>query len=101
MKRTILAAALLMAAGCSSPEKARTVDPLRVATVVAAPSADAGAAVYVGTIEEEASASLSFPVPGTVSRTFADEGQRVRQGQLLAELDPTSARRTFEAPKRP
>ena len=97
MKRTILAAALLMAAGCSSPEKARTVDPLRVATVVAAPSADAGAAVYVGTIEEEASASLSFPVPGTVARTFADEGQRVRQGQLLAELDPTSARRTFEA----
>ena len=49
MKRTILAAALLMAAGCSSPEKARTVDPLRVATVVAAPSADAGAAIYVGT----------------------------------------------------
>ena len=97
MKRTILAAALLMAAGCSSPEKARTVDPLRVATVAAAPSADAGAAVYVGTIEEEASASLSFPVPGTVARTFADEGQRVRQGQLLAELDPTSARRTFEA----
>ena len=88
MKRTILAAALLMAAGCSSPEKARTVDPLRVATVVAAPSADAGAAIYVGTIEEEASASLSFPVPGTVARTFADEGQRVRQGQLLAELDP-------------
>ena len=97
MKRTILAAALLMAAGCSSPEKARTVDPLRVATVAAALSADAGAAVYVGTIEEEASASLSFPVPGTVARTFADEGQRVRQGQLLAELDPTSARRTFEA----
>ena len=86
-----------MAAGCSSPKKARTVDPLRVETIVAAPSADAGAAVYVGTIEEEASASLSFPVPGTVARTFADEGQRVRQGQLLAELDPTSARQTFDA----
>ena len=97
MKRTILVAALLMAAGCSSPKKARTVDPLRVETIVAAPSADAGAAVYVGTIEEEASASLSFPVPGTVARTFADEGQRVRQGQLLAELDPTSARQTFDA----
>ena len=97
MKRTIFVATLLMAAGCSSPKKVRTVDPLRVETVVAAPSADAGAAVYVGTIEEEASASLSFPVPGTVARTFADEGQRVRQGQLLAELDPTSARQTFDA----
>lgn len=97
MKRTIFVATLLMAAGCSSPKKARTVDPLRVETIVVAPSADAGAAVYVGTIEEEASASLSFPVPGTVARTFADEGQRVRQGQLLAELDPTSARQTFDA----
>ncbi len=97
MKRTIFVATLLMATGCSSPKKARTVDPLRVETIVAAPSADAGAAVYVGTIEEEASASLSFPVPGTVARTFADEGQHVRQGQLLAELDPTSARQTFDA----
>ena len=97
MKRMILGAVLLMAAGCSSPKKARTVDPLRVETLVAAPSADAGAAVYVGTVEEESSAALSFPVPGTVARTYADEGQRVRQGQLLAELDPTSARQTFDA----
>ena len=84
MKRTILAAALLMAAGCSSPEKARTVDPLRVATVVAAPSADAGAAVYVGTIEEEASASLRCPVPVSGARTFGYVGQGVRLGLLLA-----------------
>ena len=86
MKRTVFCAALLLAAGCSSPKKNRTVDPLRVETIVAAPSADVGAAVYVGAIEEESSAALSFPVAGTVARTFADE-----------ELDPTSARRTFEA----
>ena len=88
---------LLLAAGCSSPKKNRTVDPLRVETIVAAPSADVGAAVYVGAIEEESSAALSFPVAGTVARTFADEGRRVGKGHLLAELDPTSARRTFEA----
>ena len=97
MKRTVFCAALLLAAGCSSPKKNRTVDPLRVETIVAAPSADVGAAVYVGAIEEESSAALSFPVAGTVARTFADEGQRVRQGQLLAELDPTSARQAFDA----
>ena len=66
-------------------------------TIVAAPSAGFGAAVYVGSVEEEASASLSFPVAGTVARTLADEGQRVRKGQLLAELDSTSARQTFDA----
>ena len=97
MKRTVFCAALLLAAGCSSPKKNRTVAPLRVETIVAAPSADVGAAVYVGAIEEESSAALSFPVAGTVARTFADEGRRVGKGHLLAELDPTSARRTFEA----
>ena len=97
MKRTVFCAALLLAAGCSSPKKNRTVDPLRVETIVAAPSADVGAAVYVGAIEEESSAALSFPGAGTVARTFADEGRRVGKGHLLAELDPTSARRTFEA----
>lgn len=38
-----------------------------------------------------------FSVAGTVARTLADEGQRVRKGQLLAELDSTSARQTFDA----
>ena len=97
MKRTIFWALLLIAAGCSSPKNTRTADPLRVTTIVAAPSAGFGAAVYVGSVEEEASASLSFPVAATVARTLADEGQRVRKGQLLAELDSTSARQTFDA----
>ena len=87
MKRTVFCAALLLAAGCSSPKKNRTVDPLRVETIVAAPSADVGAAVYVGAIEEESSAALSFPVAGTVARTFADEGRRVGKGPLLAALN--------------
>ena len=88
---------LLLATGCTSPKKTHTADPLRVGTVVVVPSSDIDAAVYVGTVEEETSAALSFPVAGTVARTYADEGQRVQQGQLLAELDPTSARQTFDA----
>ncbi len=98
MKRTIFWALLLIAAGCSSPKNTRTADPLRVTTIVAAPSAGFGAAVYVGSVEEEASASLSFPVAGTVARTLADEGQRVRKGQLPAELDSTfdAARASLE-----
>ena len=101
MKRTILVAALLMAAGCSSPKKARTVDPLRVETIVAAPSADAGAAVYVGTIEEEASASMSFPVSGTVARTFADEGRRVGRDNCWPNSIPRRPARPSMPPKRP
>lgn len=97
MKQTTFCAILLLATGCTSPKKTHTADPLRVGTIVVTPSSDIDAALYVGTIEEETSAALSFPVAGTIARTYADEGQRVQQGQLLAELDPTSARQTFDA----
>ena len=97
MKQTTFCAILLLATGCTSPKKTHTADPLRVGTIVVTPSSDIDAALYVGTIEEETSAALSFPVAGTVAGTYADEGQRVQQGQLLAELDPTSARQTFDA----
>ena len=99
MKQTTFCAILLLATGCTSPKKAHTADPLRVGTIVVTPSSDIDAALYVGTIEEETSAALSFPVAGTLARTYADEGQRVQQGQLLAELDPTSARPTCRTRK--
>lgn len=51
----------------------------------------------MGVIEEQNSAALSFPDAGTLMRVCADGGARVRKGELLAELDPTSARQTFEA----
>ena len=102
MKRTIFWALLLIAAGCSSPKNTRTADPLRVTTIVAAPSAGFGAAVYVGSVEEEASASLSFPVAGTVARTLADEGQRVRKGPLEQAEDACGRlRQLYEAQSLP
>lgn len=97
MKQTTFCAILLLATGCTSPK--RPIRPIRCGW---APSSSprrrtSTPALYVGTIEEETSAALSFPVAGTLARTYADEGQRVQQGQLLAELDPTSARQTFDA----
>lgn len=97
MKRAILGAVLLLAAGCSSSGNSASQAPLRVGTLVVEPRTDISAGVYVGVIEEENSAALSFPIAGTVTRLYGEEGSRVRKGQLLAELDPTSARQTFEA----
>lgn len=99
MKRLFFCAALLSAVGCSSSGNVPTVEPLRVGTLVVESRADINAGIYVGVIEEENSAALSFPVGGTVARILADEGDRVRKGDLIAELDPTSARQTFEAAK--
>lgn len=100
MKRVIFGAALLLAAGCSSSgNTASTAGPLRVSTIVVEPREDLHAGIYVGVVEEENAAALSFPVAGTVTRLCVEEGTRVRQGDLIAELDATSAREAFEAAK--
>ena len=97
MKQTTFCAILLLATGCTSPKKPHTADPLRVGTIVVTPSSDIDAALYVGTIEEETSAALSFPVAGTLARTYADEGQRVQRGSCW----PNSIRRRPGRPSMP
>ena len=97
MKRAVYGAVLLLAAGCAPSKDPATTEPLRVGTLVVEPREDINAGFYVGVIEEEDAASLSFPVAGTLTRISAEEGMRVRRGDLLAELDPTSARQAAEA----
>lgn len=97
MKRAVYGAVLLLAAGCTPSKDPATTEPLRVGTLVVEPREDINAGFYVGVIEEEDAASLSFPVAGTLTRISAEEGMRVRRGDLLAELDPTSARQAAEA----
>lgn len=99
MKRLFFGALLLLAAGCSSSGTTSVSTPLRVATIVVEPREDIHAGIYVGVIEEENAAALSFPVAGTLTRICVDEGDHIRKGDLLAELDPTSARQTFDAAK--
>lgn len=97
MKRVFFGAVLLLTAGCSSSTSPSTPNPLRVETIVAEPRKDINAGIYVGVVEEDNAAALSFPVAGTLTRVCVNEGDRVRKGDLLAELDPTSARQTFDA----
>lgn len=95
MKQTTFCAILLLATGCTSPKKAHTADPLRVGTIVVTPSSDIDAALYVGTIEEETSAALSFPVAGTLARTYCDEGQRAAgtvAGRARPDVGPADLR---------
>lgn len=99
MKRVFFGAALLLAGGCSSSGTPSATTPLRVETLVVEPREDIHSGIYVGVIEEERSAALSFPVAGTITSILTEEGTRVRKGQLLAELDSTSARQTYEAAK--
>ena len=99
MKRLFFCAMLLLGVGCTSSDKPRTTDPIRVGTLVVEPNADINNGIYVGVVEEENSAALSFPVAGTITRIFVNEGDQIRKGDLIAELDPTTSRQTFEAAK--
>ncbi|MCR5642440.1 MAG: efflux RND transporter periplasmic adaptor subunit [Prevotella sp.] len=51
---------------------------------------------YMGTIEEEDGANVSFGVIGTVVKVFVEEGQFVRKGQALAEVDGQNVRNAHE-----
>ena len=51
---------------------------------------------YSGTIEESESVSLSFSVVGNVSRVYVSEGEYVKKGQILAELNNETYKNTYE-----
>lgn len=44
---------------------------------------------YPGKVKAAQDVSLAFRVSGTLQRIVVEDGASVRQGQLLAELDPT------------
>lgn len=87
-KRLIIAAAAVLAAACHSTEAERTRPTVRVGTVetVAVSTLPATREVS-GTIRPAVTSVLSSKVPGNVTRILVREGDRVRAGQLLLELD--------------
>lgn len=50
-----------------------------------------------GSIEAESTRNLGFPIPGRVARVLVDEGQQVKPGQALAELERADYEYALEA----
>lgn len=50
-----------------------------------------------GTVEANVTAQSAFQIAGKVGRVFVDEGQAVKKGQVLAELDAADYRNAFDA----
>ena len=65
---------------------AERLAPVRVAT--AAPAEFLSQISTVGRVEPDRTYVLAFKTPGVVSRLNVQEGDAVRKGQVLAELDP-------------
>ena len=93
-----LLGALLCVAGCQrGAAKAKSVaveaKPVRVARVTR--DTVSSTLAITGTLEAERRADVASKLTGRVERVLVQEGQAVRQGQVLATLDTSSLRAQF------
>src|SRR5215471_7205870 len=85
---SILALALIT--GCGRKVPSTTQDLVRpVRTMSVGVSAESGGRAFPGQAEANEEAELSFRVGGSLIELFANIGDTVKKGQVLANLDPT------------
>ncbi|NMM76749.1 efflux transporter periplasmic adaptor subunit [Rhodococcus sp. SRB_17] len=83
----VCAAAVLALAGCSRPEP--SPEPVRsVKLLTVGVGALQSQIEYAGEVRARVESSLGFRVAGKIVQRQAELGQRVRAGQVLAQLDP-------------
>lgn len=105
MKKNVLFAliavsVILISTGCSNNDKKqKNASPMSVRSEVVHPSSDADTRNYIGIVEEESAISVGFTGSGTITKVCVSEGQTVRKGQLIAEIDKTQAQNMFIAAK--
>ena len=87
---------IITLASCTQKEQAVKDAIVNVKTMKVVSSPDVVGKNYMGTIEEEDGANVSFGVIGTVVRVRVDEGQFVRKGQAMAEVDGQDVRNAHE-----
>jgi macrolide-specific efflux system membrane fusion protein len=75
--------------GTAAAASVRSV-PVQQGTVTASVTAD-------GSLESASTAAASFVTSGTVTSISVRVGDKVRKGQVLAEVDPAAAKRTLAA----
>ena len=87
----------LVLSGCTANQKKdQKADYVSVKTIKADAKTHVVGKNYMGTIEEEDGANVSFGVVGTVVKVMVDEGQFVRKGQAMAEVDGQNVRNAHE-----
>lgn len=86
--------------GCGDKgDTSAPVDTVKVKEMIvgeAGTPSESGDFGYSGTVEEENGAVLSFSQGGTIKQLRVKMGDRVRRGQLIATVDPTSVRDAYD-----
>ena len=82
----------LVVGSCSGDKDSQEKAPTRVNTEVVKSTISGGEQTYVGIVEANETTAVSFTGMGVVRRMLVNEGQTVGRGQLIADMDDTSAR---------
>ena len=86
---------LLLATACAKKQEAATEKPAAVSGVQTEIVSNAATSDYyeaVGTVRAKTSTVLSAKIVGSITSLHAREGDRVRAGQALIEIDNRDAR---------
>lgn len=77
--------------GCSNQEKAVAEGPVRVdVKVIGTAGTGNESQNYSGTVEAADASTVSFSVPGTITKIYVKEGQQIAKGQLIAKIKSES-----------
>lgn len=88
----------LVATGCTGKKgDHQKVEPIKVKVSKVQSYSSNDLQSYVGVVEEESAAALSFSVQGMVERIYVSEGQSVTKGQLLATLGKENLQSSYDA----
>ncbi|MBP7359635.1 MAG: efflux RND transporter periplasmic adaptor subunit [Prevotella sp.] len=99
-KRNVLFAAILfLLCSCGEKKKSITLQPVSVKVETITEEYNNTEQSFSGTIEELSGTSLSFATNGTIKSLLIEEGQMVRQGQIIGIIDDTSLRSSMEMAK--
>lgn len=83
---------LLMGCG-DNKDKNQNYDPvIPVSVQVLNYADDTNFRNYVGSLKSEVKMSLSFPIGGELTRIYVHNGQKVKKGDIIAQVDETTAK---------
>lgn len=89
VKSSTLYALAILGSCANNPGKTSAPAPIGVHVLTVQNNQREETLAYSGTLEPDNTAHVGFAVPGTVSNVAVNEGQPVKQGQLLATIDDT------------
>ncbi len=82
---------------CSSKTEKKEAPSIQVSTEILAKENIGLTTTFVGQAEAASTSAVSFPAAGTILKMTVNEGQEVRKGQLLAEIDPSTMRKALKS----